>query len=149
MRTSYLFGLSLWLSGKESSCNAVDLGLIPELGRFHGKMNVYPLQYSGLENSMDCIVHEVAKSQKWLSDFHNHFQTILRFVQLIHSSESFNPILVYSRVFLFQLWYYSVMFYLSIFLCLCFKPLIFHSIIQYFPKFFQHLYHYYLEFFTR
>ena len=30
----------------------------------------YPLQYSGLENSMDCIVHGVTKSQKWLSDFH-------------------------------------------------------------------------------
>ena len=30
----------------------------------------YPLQYSGLENSMDCIVHGVAKSQTWVSNFH-------------------------------------------------------------------------------
>ena len=34
---------------------------------------VYPLQYSGLENSMDCIVHGVAKSRTQLSDFHFHF----------------------------------------------------------------------------
>ena len=33
----------------------------------------YPLQYSGLENSMDCIVHLVSKSQTWLSDFHFTF----------------------------------------------------------------------------
>ena len=38
---------------KESSCNAGDLGSIPELGRSPGEENGYPLQYSGLENSMD------------------------------------------------------------------------------------------------
>ena len=32
----------------------------------------YPLQYSGLENSMDCIVHGVSKHQTRLSDFHCH-----------------------------------------------------------------------------
>ena len=47
-----------------------DLGLIPGLGRSPGEGNSYPLQYSGLENSMDCIVHGVAKSQTRLSDFH-------------------------------------------------------------------------------
>ena len=57
------FGLPLWLSGKESACNAGDLGLIPGLGRSPGEGKGYPLQYSGLENSMDCIVHGVAKSQ--------------------------------------------------------------------------------------
>ena len=36
----------------------------------------YPLQYSGLENSMDCIVHGVTKSQTRLSDFHFHFSSI-------------------------------------------------------------------------
>ena len=41
-------------AGKESTCNAGDLGLIPGLGRSPGKGNGYPLQYSGLENSMDC-----------------------------------------------------------------------------------------------
>ena len=42
--------------GKESSYNIGDLGSIPELGRFPGEGNGYPLKYSGLENSMDCIV---------------------------------------------------------------------------------------------
>ena len=50
-------------TGKESACNAGDLGLILGLGRSPGEGNSYPLQYSGLENSMDCIVHGVAKSQ--------------------------------------------------------------------------------------
>ena len=50
-------------AGKESTCNVGDLGLIPELGKFPGEGKGYPLQYSGLENSMDCIVHGVAKSQ--------------------------------------------------------------------------------------
>ena len=40
-----------------------------------GEGKGYPLQYSSLENSMDCIVHGVAKSQTWLSDFHFHFFT--------------------------------------------------------------------------
>ena len=48
---------------KESTCNAGDLGFIPGLGKSPGKGKGYPLQYSGLENSMDCIVHGVAKSQ--------------------------------------------------------------------------------------
>ena len=47
---------------EESACNAGDLGLIPESGRSPGEGNGYPLQYSGLENSMDSIVHGVAKS---------------------------------------------------------------------------------------
>ena len=42
--------------GKESTCNVEDPGLIPGLGRSLGKEKGYPLQYSGLENSMDCIV---------------------------------------------------------------------------------------------
>ena len=59
--------------GKESACNARDLGLIPGLGRSLGEGKGYSLQYSGLENSMDCIVHGVAKGQTQLSDFHFHF----------------------------------------------------------------------------
>ena len=57
--------------GKESTCNAGDLGLIPGLGRLPGEGNSCPLQYSGLENTMDYIVHGVAKSQTQLSDFHS------------------------------------------------------------------------------
>ena len=48
-------------AGKESACNARDLGSIPGLGRSPGEGNGYPLQYSGLKNSMDCRVHGVAK----------------------------------------------------------------------------------------
>ena len=49
-------------AGKESVYNVGDLGSIPGLGRSPGEGKGYPLQYSGLENSMDCIVHVVAKS---------------------------------------------------------------------------------------
>ena len=48
---------------KESACSAGDLGSISELGRPPGEGNGNPLQYSGLENSMDCVVHGVEKSQ--------------------------------------------------------------------------------------
>ena len=56
-------------SGKESACNVGDLGLIPGLGRYPPKGKGYPLQYSGLENSMDCVVHGVSESDtvEWLS----------------------------------------------------------------------------------
>ena len=54
--------------GKDSACNAGDLGLIPGSGRSLGERNGYPLQYSCLENSRDrgawwATVHGVAKSQ--------------------------------------------------------------------------------------
>ena len=57
-------------AGKEPACNAGDLDSTPGLGRCPGEGKGYPLQYSGLENSMDCIVHGVKKSQTQLSDFH-------------------------------------------------------------------------------
>ena len=57
-------------AGKESAYNEGDLGSIPALGRSAGEGKVYPLQYSSLENSMDCIAHGVAKSWTRLSDFH-------------------------------------------------------------------------------
>ena len=66
-------------AGKESTCSVGDLGLIPELGRSPGEGKGYPLQYSGLENSMDSIVHGVAKSQTRLSDFHLHFLSFIKF----------------------------------------------------------------------
>ena len=50
-------------AGKESACNAGDLGLIPGLRRSSGEGKGYPLQYFGMENSMDCIVHRVAKNR--------------------------------------------------------------------------------------
>ena len=54
----------------ESACNVGDLGSIPGLGRSPGEGKGYALQYSGLENSIDCIVHAVVKSQIRLSNFH-------------------------------------------------------------------------------
>ena len=60
-------------ASKESACNVGDLGSIPELRRSPGEGKGYPLQYSGLENSMDCIVHGVAKSWTQLSNFHFHW----------------------------------------------------------------------------
>ena len=61
-------------AGKESACTVGDLDSISGLGRSSGEGKGYPLQYSVLENSMDCIVHEVSKSWTWLSNFHFHFK---------------------------------------------------------------------------
>ena len=65
-----------WLSlfpdssvGKEFACNAGVPSSVPGLGTSPGEGKSYPLQYSGLVNSTDCIVHGVAKSRTWLSDF--------------------------------------------------------------------------------
>ena len=60
-------------AGKESACNVEDLGSIPGLGRSPGEGKGYRLQYSGLENSMDCIVHGVANSQTRLERFSLHY----------------------------------------------------------------------------
>ena len=57
-------------AGKESACNAGDLGSIPGLGRSPGERKGFPLQYSGLENSTNYIVRGVAKSRTQLSNFH-------------------------------------------------------------------------------
>ena len=68
--TPVFLGFPYGSAGKESTCNAEDQGSIPGLGRFPGEGKGYPLQYSGLENSMDCIVHGVSKSWTQLRDFH-------------------------------------------------------------------------------
>ena len=60
--TPVFLGFPAGSAGKESACNARDLGSIPRLERFPGEGKGYPLQYSGLENSMDCVVHGIAKS---------------------------------------------------------------------------------------
>ena len=51
-------------AGKEFTCNVGDLGSVPGLGRSPGGGHGNPLQNSGLENSMECIGHGVAKSHK-------------------------------------------------------------------------------------
>ena len=55
----YQMGFPGGSAGKESACNAGDLGSIPGLGRSPGGGKGYPLQYSGLENSMDCVIVEI------------------------------------------------------------------------------------------
>ena len=66
-------GFTCGSAGKESDCNAGDLGSIPGLGRSPGEKKSYPLQYSGQENFMDCIVHGVTNGQTRLSNFHFHY----------------------------------------------------------------------------
>ena len=68
--TPVCLGFPCGSAGKESACNVGDLGLIPGLGRSPGEGKGYPVQYSGLENSMGCVDHGVTKSQTGLSDFH-------------------------------------------------------------------------------
>ena len=60
--TPVFLGLPGGSTGKESACNVGDLGLIPGLGRSPGEGKDYPLQCSGLKNSMDCVVYGVTKS---------------------------------------------------------------------------------------
>ena len=64
-------------AGKESARNVGDLASIPGLGRSPGEGKGYPLQYSGLKNSLDCIVHGTTKSQTRQSDFHFSFTQYL------------------------------------------------------------------------
>ena len=74
-------------AGKEPACNVGDLCSVPGLGRSPGEGKGYPLQYSGLENSMDCIVRGVTKSETQLSDFHIislHFKSKREKNQKIH-----------------------------------------------------------------
>jgi len=69
---SSLWGFPGASEGKESTCNAGDLGSIPGSGRSPGEGNGYPLQYSCLENPMDrgawwATVHGVAQSWTQMS----------------------------------------------------------------------------------
>ena len=79
--------------GKESACNAGDLGSIPGLGRSPGEGNGYPFQYSCLENSMDCIVHRITKSWTRRSNFHFHLG-----IDLAESEEELKSLLMKVKV---------------------------------------------------
>ena len=70
----YYLGFLRGSDGKDSACNAGDLGLIHELGRSPGEERGYPLQYSGLENPMD---GRVVKSRIGLSDFDFIWQVVV------------------------------------------------------------------------
>ena len=91
---------------KEPASNSGDLGLIPGLGRSPGKRKGYPLQYSGLEHSMDCIVQGVTKSWRtWLSNI--HFQPLKK----VESQEKGGTCLWVKRS-VFWSWTNSVSIYL-------------------------------------
>ena len=78
LSTPVFLGFPCGAAGKESACNAGDLDLIPGLERSPGEGKGYPLDYPGLENSMDYAVHGVTKSRTRLSDF--HFDSIYHIV---------------------------------------------------------------------
>ena len=65
IKTSKKMGFPCGSAGKDSACNAGDLGSIPGLGRSPGEGKGYPFQYSGLENSMDCIPVHSEGDQPW------------------------------------------------------------------------------------
>ena len=70
LSTPVSLGFPCGSAGKEPTCNVGDMGSVPGLGRSPGEGKGYPLQYSVVENYMNCIVHGVAKSQTRLSNFH-------------------------------------------------------------------------------
>ena len=80
--------------GKKFACNAGDLSSIPGLGRSPGEGKGYPLQHSGLENSLDCIVHEVAESDT-PSDFQptNHYYISSTSDQQVLDPRGWGPLL--------------------------------------------------------
>ena len=87
--TPVFSGFPCGSAGKESTCNAGDLDLILGLERSPGEGKGYPLQYSGLENSMDCIVLGVTKSQTRLSNFHFHFFSLYSWASKVVQSKEF------------------------------------------------------------
>ena len=66
-----LYGLPRWLKRWRICLQCGRPGFNPWVGKILWRNHRLPLQYSGLENSMDCIVYGVAKSWTWLSDFHS------------------------------------------------------------------------------
>ena len=70
MSTHSVLGFPCGSAGKESACKAGDLSLIPGLGKSPGGGKGYPLRCSGLENSLDWVVHGVTQSQTRLGDLH-------------------------------------------------------------------------------
>ena len=86
--TPVFLGFPYGSAGKESACNVGGLGLIPGLRRRPEEGKGCPLQYSGLENSKNCIVHGVTKSRTRWSNFHFHFHSV--------ASDSLQPHGLYS-----------------------------------------------------
>ena len=99
IRTMDWLGFPCGSAGKESTSNAGDLGSIPGLGISPAEGKGTLLQYSGLENSMDCIVHGVAKNEKWLSNFYFHIHELIIDFSF-WSSDHFNTIYLEVQVYI-------------------------------------------------
>ena len=95
--TFLCWGFPCGSAGKESTCNVGGLGSIPGLGRSPGEGKGYPLQCSGLENSLDHIVHGVAKSRTWLCDF--HFTSSIEILLILYNANRIS--LLPSQIVLF------------------------------------------------
>ena len=74
--TPIFSGFTCGSAGKQSAHNVGDQGSISGLGKIPGEGKGYPLQYSDLENSMDYIVHGIAKSRTRLNNFHFFFKVL-------------------------------------------------------------------------
>ena len=70
-------------AGKESACNVGNLGSIPELGRSPGEGKGYPLQYSGLENSMECIHKYIQYINKLIQSNINKIYNLIKYLNKI------------------------------------------------------------------
>ena len=77
LSTIYYVGFPGGSAGKKSTCSVGELGSICGLGWSPGERIGYPLQYSGLENPIDCIVHDITKSHTQPNDFHFHLFPII------------------------------------------------------------------------
>ena len=105
-----IWGISFWFwyaflwwlgfpcssAGRESACSVGDLGSTPGLGRAPGGGKGYPLQSSGLEHSVDCIVHGVAKSWTRLGDFHSLSQSLTHFLMITDVEQLFMCLLTFA-----------------------------------------------------
>ena len=107
-------------AGKEFACLAGDLGLIPGLGRSPGDGNSYPLHYSVLQNSMDCIFRGVAKNPTQLSDlyFVSDFLSLTH-MYLLPSQTLFPRWFFVFSLFLFCFVFLLVIWWFPFILCLC------------------------------
>ena len=91
------------LADKESACNAGDPSSSPGLGRSAGEGMGYPLQYSGLENSMDYKINGLAKSQTQLHAFHTPLYWSIILLEAYFSYRFFFGIQVVNAIFLTNL----------------------------------------------
>ena len=77
LSTIYYVGFPGGSAGKKSTCSVGELGSIRGLGWSPGERISYPLLYSGLENPIDCIIHDITKSHTHPNAFHFHLFPII------------------------------------------------------------------------